>query len=130
MRCQAFDEEVIIYGKNDTSEFIFSFIEKGESLSFTLQNDFEDIFSCKRIVSSAYLCAFISGYKVNMIGYAYQTINPDSEVNCTMKEIMQKDISLMKTHTQIRMYDSDIENSFHSFTKLKYEGILLYCSDL
>ena len=109
LRCQALEGEVIIYGKDDTSKFIFSYIEKGKTLEFTLQNDFEDIFSCKRIVSSAYLCAFISGNKVKVIGYAYQTINPRSEVNCTMKEIMNKDISLMNAHTQIRMFDTDIE---------------------
>ena len=111
LRCQSFDNEIIIFGKNDTSEISFSFTEKRHALTVSYLCEIEDFISCKKVVSSVYLCAYICNSKVNIVGYAYQTLEPNSEIKCEMKNILTKEINFMGSHTQLKMFDiGELEN--------------------
>ena len=110
LRCLTLENEIIIYGKNETNKISFTLIEKKISVEIDTSCQIDDIIKCTRLMSSAYLCAFICGSRVYIGLYAYQTKTPNNSNDCKMNEAFKKEISTFGSHSQVRMIDLSAEN--------------------
>ena len=104
VRCDAYDEEIIIYGKTD-SFLVFTFIVKNETAKIVPTCNMEEDFKCIKIKNSVYLCAYICSDNLYIVVYAFQTIEENIYNKCEMKEIFNKKIDTMNIHTKIKMED-------------------------
>jgi len=109
-RCKIYKDDIIIYGKNDEKIFFASIQNKKALGKIEISNDLEDQMSCKMIISAEYLCSLVYNQKVYLYAFVLATKTHLTHDNCIIKLINSVQIDKMETHTQVELYDTEINN--------------------
>ena len=104
-RCKVLEDEIIIYGKKESSKLSFNFLSKNETQIITIC-DFEDYLSCHKVDHSLYMCAVTCNNKVTVFYYTFRTKKNKNSTYCGFYEAYHKDITLFQSHTELRMFDT------------------------
>ena len=91
IRCKQSPNEIIIYGKTET-DAAFYFIEGQKMIELGVYCTIEDVFSCKKIDHSFYLCVYICSNKINIHLFAYVTEDADGNI-CKMTNAYSNSIT-------------------------------------
>ena len=109
LRCIQLANEMIIYAKTDL-DASFYFIENKNMVTLGISCNIEDIFFCKKIDHSFYICIFICSDAINIQFFAYVTKTDDIESNdCQMINALSKSIN-DKEYRHIMAVDPNEEN--------------------
>ena len=104
--CSISSAEKIIYGKKiDTQQIIFSFMGKESSYTINLEMDFEDKISCKKIISSQYICSVVDSLG-NVYIIVIFLLRIDSQI-CEAENV--KIEAIFDSHTSVELYDTDYD---------------------
>ena len=131
-RCDIPENEIIIYGKNNTNSIVFTYIYKNLAYSISMDTDnFEDKIICKSDTSSEYICALVIDSKI----YIYIIIYKERRILLITEcyfEVSKVLIPSMVSHTEVQLYDlSVITNKIlcaKNKNNLNIECIVIYIS--
>ena len=106
--CKIYKDEIIIYGKS-SSNLIFTFLLAQKSYQFGVSSNIEDQISCKKTSTAEYICAVVDNNKVKV--YIFKCITNNSDPNdCKLNYLGNIQLSLLSAHTQVVLYDIEMEN--------------------
>ena len=110
LRCKQLANEMIIYGKETELDASFYFIESKHMITLGVSCSIEDIFYCKKVDHSLYICIFICSNAINIQFFAYitETDDPESE-DCQMINAYSKSIN-DNEYKHIMAVDTNEEN--------------------
>ena len=80
LRCMQLANEMILYAKTDL-DASFYFIESNKTVTLGVSCNIEDIFYCKKLDHSLYICILICSGSINIQFFAYVTQTDDMESN-------------------------------------------------
>jgi len=111
LRCRVLENEIILYGKIENKDnIVFYFIEKNFTEITSIScGGVENYMSCKKIENSLYICAFSCDNRIKIYVYAFKTKIHNFFDDCEFKSIVNDDISIMKSHTEVRMFNTSDE---------------------
>ena len=105
-RCEIPENEIIIYGKNQTNILLFTYLEKSKMYSILLDSSFEDKIICKTYTSAEYICALSKNDQISIVALVLKVKTQlnllNNECNFEGTEII---ITSMDCHTEVQLYD-------------------------
>ena len=110
LRCMQLANEMILYAKTDL-DASFYFIESNKTVTLGVSCNIEDIFYCKKLDHSLYICILICSGSINIQFFAYVTQTDDMESNndCQMINAYTKSIN-DKEYRHIMALETNEEN--------------------
>lgn len=104
--CSIEENEVIIYGKKGSSNFVLTFLKKKVSYMFRYNGNIEDKIDCKIYQNGYYICAFTTENKV-YLSFHY------IDGNCALQSGLSS--PYFSTHTYVQILDYDINKQKYLF---------------
>ena len=107
-KCKIQQNEIVIYGKRG-AYLTFTYILAQDSSSISISSDMEDTISCKKTADSEFLCGVIINNEVFIYLIMYLKKLSILHDFCGI-ENMKKFTLILKTHTEVVLYDTNIPN--------------------
>ena len=107
-RCEMSKDEIIIYGKKESSKIVFTYVYKLRK-SFIIDtkcSDLEDKMHCKKLLNSYYSCASICNGEIILYFFSYLTTSSYTTSDCEMSYKNYLNFKNFKSHTSIEVYET------------------------